>query len=1530
MSSTFQQQQLQQQLQQQFHHHQHQQQQQQHLNSASQNVSNLRKSNQNVLPRNIQSQQQQLGCKDLIIRMLAEVFQVNQCADGQAKWQQVSTSLVPVSLYSRTTSKWLNYLLNASSSINNQQKTDPTTTSAMSPDSRDFLILLQQIHQQQQINQGYLFDEHNFNVVFQVVAHDFIGGQCRKILNVKLSQPGTRLGQASDYFVYWKEQLPPPPPPHLTLNPHNLPLHHQIPSSSSFGTSNPALLSGHQKQQQQQHYLMFNNDQRLAGTSPTNCTQYSWKTRGQETQTWGLNFASTNDAKLFYDICSLNLVDLDFNSDYLKKLALSDRNRVIFNPRNYKPIQYLPHTSRDSNLTNENEQRIIRNFSNDKQRRLQQKQYEHQQTNINQPFQAQQKQHLCHFNNDQNTKTSIKKQSSTSKCPTCNHLIQLNNNSNRITNNNHFIHNESRPNICPVHPHAQRVDQQPLTGRQNSSSTQRIRSRSTTRYPLELNDTKQSLKRSRSYSAPASPETKEQIDTCFPQYNQESSTECERLENHYPRCMSYMIQQKQQKGLQSKQSTESEKPQKPIRGVLRDTVATTSLSRGDRMIQNAHHQDLITSSRMLHSKRIPKARYMGHLVGNAQVPSLENQYPIQMSDTAHEQFRAQTDVGQNLGIQNAEIQNNNLIQCENSDFQHDQRAQRFSSGQPAQRRSTGFDPVNLDEFAISLSHRNARLARAQYANSKNMKEFLSLDAGGLQSTPTQIAALNEKFQQQMRATGSGKAKNNKQHGTLKKSSEQKLKENDQLIHRQEQRKPATSNMNQSSSKDSDRMENKLDQYGSGGKTAPNDSPLEEIDAMRNASTTTDDLPLDPLMRKRMFKLSSEEVISEKTEPRSLSVASLERQQQQGEILDRQTRAVSLGPTDSKGLRGRNVRSDTGRRRSLERSMCVDLDPTLPVNSFRKYYCLPPLPQSASPIVMESSKSSPSFIDLNANSDFENSHEKHTRFVKITPKRQRTKSLCRGDCCSNKDRASKLYESNDREKNIDSRQHQFGMISFKSVPDVSDLYRGQMGIIDNGDQFNNNIRGTPSNSRKLNCNNKIYNRQQNLLAATPTGTTIGATTQRAPKSVASLSSYAVPICFEGKEQKSYGRQFHSCPSSLRRKRKDLHYHERLQNSNCIASYSPSANEPQVTHRKMCHCQYCLEACENIRHNIGGLEKDFLCDTDVYRENKNIETNECIYCSSIGNRLAISDTEYSRCAYCGRIAANFGVCGNKSCNSQEHHCQHIKPATHQCVTNVASEHERFEKKFIPARPDCHHSASTAAKLVTSGSHYRPCSSASSRSPLRCGLYESDCEEEEEEEEEGEEQIEDETWHARMRSGCCVANNEAFNRSSSLYFRPSTLKPVQGYDQTMARASLRSRQRAKSQPPRDLQLEDEVHLTKSMENVQKLIKEVQNELDSLKRRPLSGFHCLGTALMPTTRSDLEIGAQTRDGSSQSHGGEHSIKTNKGSQLNRSNVRDKSCIKVSTSIRVFFYSDSSLEQNLPKTLIYCVCYLDIRLDGR
>lgn len=239
---------------------------------AKENYTALQMHTQQTIPKTIKAHRltrQQLGGKNLIIRMLAEIYHVVD-KNGQSKWEQLS-NLVPISLYSRTTILWLNYLLTSSSA------TDPS--SGMSADSRRVLQMLQKFHlQQQNMRFNSLSSQSNLHgeaalsfddqfIVFQIVAHDYNEGRCRKIFNVKLIQPGTRLGKASDNLVYWKEHRP------------------SIPMSSSMQESDLNL------------YLNRSNL--------------------NDTYVWGINFSSVNDAKLFYDICSLNLVDLDFNSDYL-------------------------------------------------------------------------------------------------------------------------------------------------------------------------------------------------------------------------------------------------------------------------------------------------------------------------------------------------------------------------------------------------------------------------------------------------------------------------------------------------------------------------------------------------------------------------------------------------------------------------------------------------------------------------------------------------------------------------------------------------------------------------------------------------------------------------------------------------------------------------------------------------------------------------------------------------------------------------------------------------------------------------------------------------------------------------------------------------------------------------------------------------------------------------------------------------------------------------------------------------------------
>ncbi|CAH2011272.1 unnamed protein product [Acanthoscelides obtectus] len=82
-----------------------------------------------------------------ISRLWAEVFHVSASGAGTVKWQQVSEDLVPVNI----------------------------TCIQDSPEC-----------------------------VFHITAYN---SQVDKILDVRLVQPGTRIGQASDCFVYWKDPM---------------------------------------------------------------------------------------------------------------------------------------------------------------------------------------------------------------------------------------------------------------------------------------------------------------------------------------------------------------------------------------------------------------------------------------------------------------------------------------------------------------------------------------------------------------------------------------------------------------------------------------------------------------------------------------------------------------------------------------------------------------------------------------------------------------------------------------------------------------------------------------------------------------------------------------------------------------------------------------------------------------------------------------------------------------------------------------------------------------------------------------------------------------------------------------------------------------------------------------------------------------------------------------------------------------------------------------------------------------------------
>lgn len=1462
------------------HQHQQQNQHQQQLQQQQQ---------QQLLLQNAHQQQPHtLNGKDLIIRMLAEVFQVNQTSDGQIRWEQVSTSLVPVSLYSRTTSKWLNYLLSSSSSMAARNAAS-TTTSAMSPDSRDFLLLLQQFHQQNRppSQQAQHHQQQQNVIVFQVVAHDFLDGHCKKVLNVKLTQPGTRLGQASDYFIYWKEH-----------NIHSSAQHHhsqaQIPpnqmSSSSFASNI----------QQQQSYTGFSPIISNSNLNPMCCSRSN--TIGDSSlQTWGLNFASINDAKLFYDICSLNLVDLDFNSDYLKQLAMKDKNfDMIINPNlqqiNLAPQIMLNQRKKQQHHQQQNEQQrnVIRDLFTYKQMHKQQ-------------------QHFCStqlpYTNE--TTNTTKSQPTTSKCPTCKHLTQTKNYAQQSIDNNCNINRfpSTSNNFCPVHSSCQHQDELDEV-RQRTKLQQRTRSRSTTRQQkVSVNiEDNPSVKRARSFSTPASPDHKD-----GPTYNGNSRSiqKSDEQQQHHPRCLSFIKNQQHS-------SREMVKPQKPVRGVLRDQHLASALSSefGSPTVATLHMSS-VNSSQSLHTNRTPKARYLGHqqiktktntqqskkIETRQQNPETSNQLAKGYACHPHcsrecssveneENIQAQTQPicgYQNL-IDNPSRISYNLKQL---DFE----INKFSNSHSSQRRSTGVESENIDQFD-SVNERNARLARAQYANSKNMKEFLSLDGGGTQSTPTQIAALNKRFQQQKKARATENSltqtadfcyaqkstgRDFSRKRTSSSESSQKLDANDKPHHLLPvvSRKLTT---NKTTTEQKDACDERSNAQNNGDECLVNvveDDVAARKSVQNNVSTTTDDLPLDALTRKRMFRLTSEEAISEKTEPKSASSLAIEGAQncyQDGThqvgtnfSKDRQERAVSLGPDVERAIRGRSARSDTGRRRSLERSMCVDLDSTLPPagnnTTSNEIYCPS---QQTNRIVDLSDKISPTANAQFSRGDvhhttadigsecFLDEREKHGH-SSSTLKRVRTKSSsaqksgvhCRSTN-SNQFCANTLTSDNDHPESLGLTghclQHQMWpnanqLTSFKSAPDVSANYR----------QFNCN----PAQHMNRSQGKDFVSETRNDSAINHHGNKVlnGPITIQQTKTTASHSSYAVPLCSDegGRQYSTYSRQFHSCPNSLRRKRKISHYSD---NSSVRGNIIPSLHDTVEG-----TCQACFRQCENL--DIGNKNLHYHHFPAVCRnvflpnECKNIEAN-CSLCTNPvemngmgidGGVIGEFGDFNNKCVGCNFGAAvssvaptNFApVCGSKSCLQLHHqHEQHHSQQHHRltCMTNVLSgplmgHDSRSWFPAIDARPECIHSVSTQ--------QHRPYSSQSSRSPLRYGLYESD--------EEEPQYVPQEDPHPMQRR--TAQDLPSYRMTDSYFHGVDSFKPVKGYDQTMARASLRSRQRAKSQPPNEFEVEkDAEHLTQSMRNVQKLITEVQNELNSLKRRPISLIHssdCTDTKTTP-----------------------------------------------------------------------------------
>ncbi|QQP50200.1 Uncharacterized protein FKW44_011123, partial [Caligus rogercresseyi] len=92
-----------------------------------------------------------------LCRLWAEVFHVTTSSSGTVKWTQVSEDLVPV---------------NITCLQQGGAHSEPSDSS--SPDV----------------------------TIFHITAYN---SQVEKILDVKLIQPGTRIGQASECFIYWKD-----------------------------------------------------------------------------------------------------------------------------------------------------------------------------------------------------------------------------------------------------------------------------------------------------------------------------------------------------------------------------------------------------------------------------------------------------------------------------------------------------------------------------------------------------------------------------------------------------------------------------------------------------------------------------------------------------------------------------------------------------------------------------------------------------------------------------------------------------------------------------------------------------------------------------------------------------------------------------------------------------------------------------------------------------------------------------------------------------------------------------------------------------------------------------------------------------------------------------------------------------------------------------------------------------------------------------------------------------------------------------
>jgi len=891
---------------------------------------------------------------------------------------------------------------------------------------------------------------------------------------------------------------------------------------------------------------------------------------------------------------------------------------------------------------------------------------------------------------------------------------------------------------------------------------------------------------------------------------------------------------------------------------------------------------------------------------------------------------------------------------------------------------SNIENMNMMYDFDTIEHKDARLARARYANSKNMKEFLSLDAGGFQSIP------NGSYSRHQATTS--KTKFNSSAGR------ERSKEKNQTRAKMDYGAPEVEDSSRKTTRDSSgkaQANPNSEIIKKGAETNDADSQTKEHsqDPTRNVSTNTDDLPDETRSEQARHNLASEKEVGQGEKRGSLRVDNDNFVNKNEDIStmkanqdSRQTRAVSLGLEGEQGsIRGRETRSDTGRRRSLERSMGVDFDSSFPASAFKKFTRLSPLPQLVSPMAQDSAKS--------PNSDGANVGEKspececnpiasevaeldetqqnrqdveNTKIDRLSPTGDIDGENFR-DRTSPKDFSRCSYASHDQmmvQKGVSSEKkrhdgpkissmqiassirdrsdlNQIPMSSFKSVPNISRLseeHEIQARDLDSNKNLAPNDQGLeyryePSSegeeedfaleddSKEEEFASRVQTRYHThdgramIRNSQGTDHRKDSGVQTMPKKMATMSSYAVPLCSSRRALQTPARQCRSCPNSLRRKRR-LSNHEVL--------VSPHYGQAHASSRGTVGEWFCQHCCQATDH-LATMRRDH---TGMHlRDSQTLDGIE----SALGKQTMIRDEQLRNLQLSEDNSEYFGnAFACCQCHSpasyyphESYRCQQPNPTLEKerriyCTGPQTT--QRLHKHRLLAQPHldqvsshthrhrCHPSEPYHPPIETFGAHHnsdcllkhtRPRSSAqstpqpsyrplieqeesmialngqsfqtlnqphlageqkrykiASRSPLHYGLYESECEDEEVEE----------ICSQPMRDIAACCQGKSFPRSTS-----ANLKEMyRSHD-----SDNNSRQRSRSQPPANKRAsgigntsaiiqdgQGVSHVTKSMENVEKLIKEVQNELDTLRRYPV------GSVLIDMRHKD-------QGGNSSTHGG-------------------------------------------------------------